>query len=1171
MNKIYLLGILTTIFLLSSCTNIAAQWRKSGGMRITVEAWNVPLQHVLNSIERQTGFVFQYNHKDVDVNRLITVKLSNKTVNRVMRALFSGQGLIWSYEADSIISIRKKTGKQEEDVEPESDLKEVPTGATPFLQLSGRVVDVSGKAIADANVILKGQQKGAATNGQGDFNLTDVPDNATLCISCIGYETKEVKVALAQTPLRITLNDFQSEIAMQEVVSNGYQRMPRERITSAITVIDQKKFNETAGTDVFKRLPYMAASLTTYPPNLKIQGSGMMVRGLSTFGGFREPLIVLDDFPYYDDPDNINPNDVESISILKDAAATSIWGARAGNGVIVITTKRGKYKQPVSVTFNTNVSITPKPDLFRIKAMPASDLIDVETELFKDGFYDSRIPYPAYASLTPAVSILLREREGLVSSPEAAAQLNRLRRMDVRNEFGKYFYRNAVDQQYAINISGGTERHAWFVSGGFDNNRSELDEQYKRHNLRFSNSYKMTRKLEFTANISFTQSHRQNGAPAFDDFRPDQLPIYSQLKNESGEPVPLYTYNSYREGFIDTLGAGKLLDWRYYPMEDYKHTIRRTDLQEVNTEVGVKYTLIKGLSLSTKYRYLSQKIENDLHQDIQSYYTRNIINSFSRIDYARNTVERIVPLGGILDILNNNKVSRDLKVQADLNKGFGDHYLAAIAGGHVSEVVTRDNSLRHYGYDESIYSNVAVDMTNKYPHLITGYEELIPGTPMLNKTNIRFISTYTNASYTFKNKYSISVSGRRDATNTFGIKTIDKWEPLWSSGFSWVISGERFNPPLLEYLRLRLTYGKSGGVDTRKVGMTTIRYEGRNEALNTPYARIDNSYDPQLRWEEVNMLNAGIDFSIKKRFWGSIDLYKKRMTDLYGESKVDVTTGLGRDLVSRNIGRMSGKGMDLELNSININGRISWNSNLIVNVNTDKVVQVKDKEKWTAQDLVGGDVAGREGKPVFAYFAYKYGGLDHENGDPQGYVNGKLSKDYSSILGSGTKPEDLKFVGRMIPAVSGSMGHSLSWKGLTLTARITYKLGYYFRRKSINYETLSYLLVGHADYSKRWQKPGDELNTNIPSMRFDVPGRDQFYALSEAMAVKGDHVRLQYIDLLYEPDSSLFPRSPLKKIQFYLFLDNVGILWKANKENIDPDYQLMGASPRATLGARINF
>jgi hypothetical protein len=327
---------------------------------------------------------------------------------------------------------------------------------------------------------------------------------------------------------------------------------------------------------------------------------------------------------------------------------------------------------------------------------------------------------------------------------------------------------------------------------------------------------------------------------------------------------------------------------------------------------------------------------------------------------------------------------------------------------------------------------------------------------------------------------------------------------------------------------------------------------------------VQNFYNPELRWEQAAMFNTGVEWSAKnRRLSGSIEYYEKRMTDLYAATPIESTTGTGSVTLVRNIGKMKGGGFDIEINSVNIDRKFKWTSHFIFNAYKDKITKLKNPLA-----LLGSDVAGStgftqlEGYSPFVYFAYRRAGLDPATGDPLGYVNGQVSKDYAAITSQGTQFSDLKYIGPQFPRVFGSVGNSFNWKRFGFSARIVYKLGYYFRRESIDYYSLTNFGVGHSDYALRWQKPGDEVHTSVPSFVYPINSkRETFYGSSEALATPGDHVRLQYINISYDLKNRQFKKLPFKLVQFYAVCNNIAILWRANKFGIDPDYNNSNIPP----------
>lgn len=1035
--------------------------------------------------------------------------------------------------------------------------------------IKGQVLSHDDKNPLDGvSVKLQNKKASTITDNKGNFVLTGITETDTLIITHVGYHLQKISVHTVQTPLVILL--VKSATQLDEVIVNtGYQKLPKERATGSFTQIGNKLYNEQVGTNVIDRLKYISNGVTVFPQNVGgLAKDQLIIRGISTLTmAIQKPLIILDNFEYQGDLSNINPNDIDNITFLKDAAAGSIWGAKAANGVIVLTTKKGRYNQKTTVEFSSNVSVTDKPDLFYQQSISSADLIDVETFLFSkqfrfaDTLSNQRLPF------SPVYEILFKRRSGLISAADSALQINALKNQDIRNDFLKYMYRKAISQQYAASVRGGSGNISWLFSAGFDNNISELDATYNRTNLRFDNTYKVSNKIEVSSSVFYTNSKTVSGKPAYGSI--GTAPIYTKLADENGYALPLYTY--YRQGYIDTLGAGKLLDWRYYPLTNYRHERSNGNTENINGAFGISYKPFAALSIDLKYRYEQQYSGLQTLYDQQSYYTRNIINRFSQLNRNTGEVTYKVPRGDIFDETNAVTTAQNVRGQVGLHKKWKEHELNIIAGSEISEAIRKFSVRRTYGYNAEILTYSNVDYTTFYPLFIAG-SDFIGNSARFGKTNNRFVSFFGNAAYTYNDKYTVSGSMRRDASNIFGVATNDKWKPLWSTGFSWNIHRESFyNLQWLPDLKLRVTYGHQGNLDPSKVSATTISYGGTT-FYNAPYSSISNYVNPELRWEQVAMLNTGIDFALRnKRITGSIEWYYKQVTDMYGPSPIDATTGLNGSTIIKNIGSLKGNGIDIQINTVNIDKAFRWTTDFIFNSYNDKITRYYDPSMLKPSGLVGNG-GGIEGYPSFYLSVYRWAGLDASNGDPMGYLNGQVSKNWAAITGTGSTMEDVKFVGPRLPTIFGSIGNSISWKNIAVSARISYRLHYYFLRPSIEYGNLINQLRGHADYADRWQKPGDEQFTNIPSFTYPAnSARNTFYQYSEALVTKGDHIRLQYINVSYSVDRNTVKRLPFANIQLFVVVNNPGIIWKANKYGIDPDFSIIPPAKTYSFGLRTNF
>jgi TonB dependent receptor. len=394
-----------------------------------------------------------------------------------------------------------------------------------------------------------------------------------------------------------------------------------------------------------------------------------------------------------------------------------------------------------------------------------------------------------------------------------------------------------------------------------------------------------------------------------------------------------------------------------------------------------------------------------------------------------------------------------------------------------------------------------------------------------------------------------------------------------ASGLGWFISKERFfHSSWLSSLKLRVSYGQGGNIPMDNMGETTVRYMGLNQLVNLPFARMETIYNPELKWEVVNTMNAGIDFRINSdQLYGSFDVYGRQMKDLLGGGPVGITTGWLRNTVPRNFGEMRGSGVEVELNSDNEIGQFKLSSGFIANYNVDRVTKFSNRADLNAQEVASGKPMGLEAFTLYPLFSFGSATLDPATGDPRGYYNGAVSTDYDMIM-NGTKVEDLSFAGSMLPKLTGSWRNALSWKRFTLAACMLFNTGYYFRRTSIDYEDMANEQTGHGDYYMRWKKKGDERYTTVPSLKMpDGTRRNLFYAMSEPLVTKGDHLRLQYVNLKYEVLKQKIAGVLLENIQVFAVVNDPFIIWKANKNNIDPDNQLMRARASFSFGTNITF
>lgn len=1146
--------LITITCLLLSVSGFAQQILPSQQRLITISRNNVSLATIFSIIESKTVYRFIYDSTLLINARKVSLRVTKATIEEVAAILFTDQPFSYKFVNESVQLLPKNAGI---------------VHAPATTNIKGKVTTKTGDPIPSASIIARSSHQETATDENGEFKLDNVLLRDSLTVSCVSYGTEVIKVT-GNRDLLITLELLAKELS--EVVATGYQKQKVERSTGSFSKVNNELLNYKVTTNVLDRLNGVASGVlfnTNIQPGNPTNQASISIRGRSTIFANPEPLIILDNFPYTGNVNNINPNDIESITILKDAAAASIWGALAANGVIVINSKTGKYNQDIKLSINTNATVGDKPDLYYAPVMSSSNYIDVERFLFDSAHYLGREADPQHPALTPAIEIMIQERDGLISPAKATTLLNTLRKLDLRRDWEKYFYRHSINQQYALNASGGGKYNQYYFSAGYDKNLSNgVGTQNDRITLTANNTYAWwKRKLEFTSGIIFSTSQVRNTGGNLSINYP-----YAQLADTNGQPIPI-NYGL-RKTYIDTAGNGQLLDWNYRPLDELRLANNKTIVTDYRINAGLKYTIIPGLSANILYQYNKGFSEmRNLHSR-ESYFTRNLINQYTQINGA--SVTTAIPYGDILDRINNTYQAHNLRIQGDYTHTWNaNQILNAFAGLEVRSFSNQYTGTRMYGYDPDRLTSIPVNYAATFPlYSSSSAEERIPYLDKNSTLTDRYLSYFVNAAYTFRQRYIVSASARKDESNIFGVKTNQKGVPLWSAGLSWEISKEAFfgQAHWLPYLRLRLTHGYNGNVDRTVSAFTTATIQNQN-SWGATSGEIINPPNPALRWEKVRMSNIGIDFSsLHNTISGSIEYYIRKAEDLIGNSPLDPTTG--NSIFRGNTANMKGHGIDVTIQTLNINKKHwKWMSAFLFSYTKDEVTEYKVQLNAIGSYLNTDFLNPLKGKPVYSLYSLQWMGLDPLNGDPQGWLNNQISKDYGAIRNSADF-NNLRYNGPVNPTFFGSVRNTIAWKQLQLSFNITWKAGYYFRKSSINYNDLFNAgAKGHPDFTQRWQKPGDENNTNVPSMQYPNNNlRDLFYQFSSILVEKGDHIRLQDIRLTYNCSQQLLQRLPIQGLQFYVYANNIGILWRANRQHIDPDYVSGFPAPRTiAVGIKIDF
>ena len=1188
--KIWLMMKLTMFFMLAAALTVSATTKSQ---TVSLSGKNLPLLSVFNTVEKQTGYVLFANQSVFENSRTVSLDVKNMPLEAFLKQVLKDQPIDF-FIKDKTIVLKKKAIAEK--TEPINLFPPAPDPVT------GKVTDSTGAPLAGATVSIRGKESKVMTDNNGQFSI-NAEDGDVLQITYVGYEnlTYRLKTGTRSVSLMMAPKVTGETEVVVTAFSTGYQSIPKERATGSFEQIDNRLLNRTTGSNILSRLEGIANGVQFVTPGSN-DPANIRVRGLSTIEANSRPLIVIDNFPYEGnystrsgtdfsnrvDLSFINPNDVENITILKDAAAASIWGARAANGVIVITTKKGRFNQKAKITVNSTTTIGDIPDLMYDKnRLPSATIMEIEKYRFENTTIYN--PLASDRKVIPEYAYLMQQlKDGKINQATFDAEEARLKNTEVRNDIEKYLMQRSILQQYSFNVRGGSQNYNYYLSAGYDRNRStNIGDRDDRFNISMNNSFIPVKNLTLQAGIAYSHANRYNNGVTTGDLSGANymgLSPYMRLVDENGNAVSVVKDLS--QYYKDEQMAGGLMDWNYRPVDEINLRKRSAQGQELRLNASINYRFLNRFDLNVQYQNTTGSNSSSDHYYKESYYVRNYVNRFTLPDGTQQ-----IPYGDIFIEGNPYKThSNTFRSQLYYNEKFGsDHSVSALAGAEIREMVRESSpGFYLYGYDPNTMYGKLTELDVLTPKPVRpGGTQMIPSQfPIesgLSKYTDRFLSYYTNASYTYKNRYTLSGSARWDGSNLFGVKTNQKWTPLWSVGGKWDIDREDFyHSSWVPGLTLRATYGIAGNVTNLLSRYPAGSLLSQGSTSNLPYIRLGTVGNPSLRWEQVNTLNLAVDFTLKNnRISGSIEYYAKKSSDLIGDDYLAPSSGIittpgGTAANSKkvNYANMKTEGFDFRINTKNLTGELSWNSTILLSTVKNEVTNVFVNPGRRTQEYFGGSAAVPPvtGVSRDMIYATPWLGLDPETGMPIMFLNGEKSVDYTKYINTMTK-EDLVNAGVAVPTMFGSLRNDLSWKNLSLSFLITWKTGHVFRRNSIA-SGAEYNGTYHMDYFKRWQKPGDELTTYVPAYASAVnTGLNTFYNYNNVLITKGDVIRLQDISLSYALTKFNIPRLPVERINIVANVRNVGMLWKANDFGIDPDFaNAQYVTPRTfALGFQFDF
>ncbi|SMC86897.1 SusC/RagA family TonB-linked outer membrane protein [Pedobacter africanus] len=1125
-------------------TVIVLQAAASGfAQNVTFNKRNATLRQLFTEIRKQTGYNVLWQREKVNADIKVDITFRNTPLAEVLKTALEPRLLTYSIVNKTVV------------VKPqEPSLIQKITRFFSAIDVKGTVTDAeTGKAIPGVTITLKGTKRLVIADEQGNFIFSDVPEDGILVFSNIGYVSSEVNAA---AKLMVKLVPF-NQMLENVVVSTGYQSLPRERAAGSFGVIKQATLDKRSNVNI---LSYLEGQV----PGLLTGADGRItIRGQSTLvNANKDPLIVLDGFPIERSVESINPNDVESITVLKDASAASIWGVRAANGVIVIQTKRGQSAvKPLDISFSSTLSLTQTSDLAKLPYASTASFIELEKYKVDNNltFFTGK-PRPA---ITPVVDAYLNNPSG------AAALVGPLQQINSYQEFKDLFMSPANRQQYALNIAGKGEKSTHRASFSYDKVNAEFKHNSTERLLGdLFETLTLLPSLKAELGLNFVLNNTRNNGMGFSDLK--TLLPYQRIVGDNGVYLP--QPQTFYQGDKDALVAsGYPYNWNYNLMQEYNNKDNKIISSGLNATAGLNYKIMEGLYALAAYQYESgTSTATNLYNE-ESYFTRNAVNFSTSV--KNNVITTGIPKGSIYRESIGRTYSHTFRglLRFDNELTPQKHYLSAIAGMEVRAVGSKLSNQTKYGYNPQSLQFARVNYNTMYTD-IRGSQQLIPDETIFQDNLNRFVSFYSNAGYTYNDRYTLNASARLDKTNLFGSSDQYRNVWLWSAGLSWQLHKEAFlQHSVFNSLVLRASYGINGNVD-RSTSPYLIANVATDQQTNQPYAYVANPQNPLLRWEKTTVTNLGLDFALLNgRLSGTLEYYHKLSDDLLGNATVNGTYGFNNAYI--NYASMKNRGADVRLSGQILNRNFKWNATLNYSYNQNTVKHVDFPQKTVGSYLAG---VAQEGKPLDYLYSYKWAGLS-ANGWPQVFNEKGQAVDYKTDMASTLA---LVYQGTATAPHYGALINEFSYKGFSVLTNFTFKMGHKFRVPVIQYEPIGDAAQVHKDWDLRWKKAGDEAFTNVPAAPTSITGLnvyDRYARYADIQVETASLVRFRELLINYAFDAKLFRKTPFTRLNLGLQARNLAT-YKFNKAGLDPEYLVqdrnnivLPPNPEYSLIIRANF
>ena len=1145
---------------------------------VTLQVKDKSVEEIILELRETSGYRFLFNHEEVKDLGTKTIDLQNAPIAEVMAAVLEGTGMTFRIENDVIV------------IQPKQ-----PTGTVKEVRVQGQVRDEQGQPLPGVTVLLKGTTVGTATDVNGRFSLS-VPkvEDITFIFSFVGLDTKEVKLG-KQTELNIVLKP--SHKSLDEVVITGYQSMQVRSMAGSASVIDAEDLVLNGTQTLEQALQGQIPGMTVINKSgLTGTRQRIRVRGTSTLLGNAEPVWVVDgiiqedplpfetnDFNALDQSNMdmirdfvggaiswLNPNDIDKITVLKDASATAIYGTRAANGVIVITTKKGQVGR-MTVSYSGNVSFSPKLNYNRMELMNSQQRVEVSREAFEKRYIvqSQDLGYTADAWAFKRGEISLEEFT------------KRAKEYETNNtDWFDIFFRNAFSHNHSFSLSGGKDKTTYRASIGYNiTNNTAKGNDLTSYTANLNLSTILWDRLTFNGSLSGSLS-KTNAFTGSDPYSyATQTARTIKAYDENGD-LQYYRHsnNNYLFNMINEL-------------EQSGNTNKQSSL---NTNFSLKLDLWQGVDFTMTFGYNANITDGESWYTEQSNYIANL-RGYNFEEYAKDTEQYLqseLPHGGELNKSYNSSTSLTWRNQLNFYKLFKEKHLVTATLGYEMR------SSKSYGYRSTTYGympdkgKLFVDLPKTVQNKANKNDELpnslLGKKPSITDTQNNNLSYYLTAAYTYDDRYVINANIRTDASNRFGQNKKSRFLPVWALGLRWNIGRESWfaNQTIVSDASLRLSYGWQGNVATNVSPdlIANITTADGDYALS-----IDKLPAPDLRWEKVHNFNVGIDFSfLDNRISGGFEWYTKKTLDMVIDQQVPYENGISTRPI--NGGEMSNSGWDAHFTFVPVRTP-DWNVSFSFNLSkTNNSVKSTLEPTGTWKEATGGNL-NKKGYPVSSFWAFRFKGLNSEHGGPEFDLTGietpEARRDATLYL---------DYAGKLDPDFTTNLNFNIRYKKWTLSSGLYFSLGnqQFMAPMSTNYKYIPNEYENMStEWLDRWRQPGDEMRTNTPSLpdlrtsaktlRIEVADGDgrtkwetlspyEMYANSTIRVVDAWYIRCNNISLSYNVPTEKLPKF-ISNISMNASVSNPFQIRSKEFLGRDPEV-LLGEQPRTqnyTLGINISF